>query len=61
MKSGDTIQGIKRIDLQNRGPWRRKMWWWLGGPIVLSKTFLAVWRKVGAPIEAPFSKPPEGG
>lgn len=38
-----------------------KMWWWLGGPIVLSKTFLAVWRKVGAPIEAPFSKPPEGG
>jgi deazaflavin-dependent oxidoreductase (nitroreductase family) len=56
MKSGDTIQGIKRIDLQNRGPWRRKMWWWLGGPIVLSKTFLAVWRKVGAPIEAPFIK-----
>jgi hypothetical protein len=56
MKPGDTIQGIKRIDLQNRGPWRRKMWWWLGGPLFLSKTFLAVWRKVGAPIEAPFIK-----
>ena len=51
MKSAETIQGITRVDLQNRGPWRRRIWWWLGGPIFLSKTFLAIFRKVGAPIE----------
>jgi len=52
MASGETIQGIKRVDLQNRGPWRRRMWWVLGGPIVTSKTGLNVWRTVGAPVEA---------
>lgn len=29
------------------------MWWWLGGAPAATKTGLAVWRKVAAPIEAP--------
>jgi deazaflavin-dependent oxidoreductase (nitroreductase family) len=36
------------------------MWWWLGGPIVTSKTFLAIWQKVGAPIEASVIKATDG-
>jgi deazaflavin-dependent oxidoreductase (nitroreductase family) len=60
MTSGDTIQGIKRVELRNRGPWRRRIWWWLGGPIITSKTGLAVWRKVGAPVEAQFIKATNG-
>jgi deazaflavin-dependent oxidoreductase (nitroreductase family) len=60
MASGDTIQGITRVDLQSRGPWRRRIWWWLGGPIITSKPALAVWRKVGAPIEAPVIKATRG-
>ena len=30
------------------------MWWLLGGPIITSKAGLAVWRRVGAPVEAQF-------
>ncbi len=31
------------------------MWWWLGGgPLTASKAWLAFWRKVAAPIEAPL-------
>ncbi|OBI87184.1 limonene-1,2-epoxide hydrolase family protein [Mycobacterium asiaticum] len=30
MKPRDTIQGITRVDLENRGPWRRRIWWWFG-------------------------------
>src|ERR1700753_18484 len=56
MASADTIQGIPRVDLQNRGPWRRRMWGWLGGPIVTSKTALAVFRRVSAPFEASVIK-----
>ncbi len=60
MKSGDTIQGITRVDLQSRGPWRRRMWWWLGGPIVNSKTAFAVFRKILAPFEASVIKATKG-
>ena len=32
------------------------MWWWMGGPLAASKTGLAVWRKIAAPLEAPLIK-----
>jgi deazaflavin-dependent oxidoreductase (nitroreductase family) len=56
----DTIQGIGRVDLQNRGPWRQRMWWWLGGPIVTSKAGLAFFRNVTVPIEASVIKVSKG-
>jgi deazaflavin-dependent oxidoreductase (nitroreductase family) len=60
MRSGDSINGIPRVDLETRGPWRRRVWWWLGGPLAASKAGLAVWRKVAAPIEAPLMKATRG-
>ncbi|MDT5204778.1 MAG: hypothetical protein QOD34_1414 [Mycobacterium sp.] len=48
----ENISGIPRADLQSRGPWRRRIFWWMGGPIFASKTGLAVWRKIAAPLEA---------
>jgi deazaflavin-dependent oxidoreductase (nitroreductase family) len=36
------------------------MWWWLGGPIVTSKTAFAVFRKVLAPVEASVIKATRG-
>ncbi|MFZ0832785.1 MAG: nitroreductase/quinone reductase family protein [Mycobacterium sp.] len=48
------INGIRRADLQSLGPWRRRIYWWMGGPIFASKTGLAVWRKIAAPLEAPL-------
>jgi deazaflavin-dependent oxidoreductase (nitroreductase family) len=55
MKPRETIHGIPRVDLQRRGPWRRRIWWWLGGPIILSKPALAVFKKINR-FEAPFIK-----
>lgn len=52
MTQRDCVNGIRRADLQSRGPWRRRIFWWMGGPIFASKTGLAVWRKVAAPLEA---------
>lgn len=52
MGQRDCINGIRRADLQSRGPWRRRIFWWMGGPIFASKTGLAVWKKVAAPLEA---------
>lgn len=49
-----TINGIPRVDLRSRGPWRRRLWWLVGGPLTSSKVGLAVWRSVAAPIEAPL-------
>lgn len=56
MSTDNTIGGIRRVDLQNRGPWRRRLWWGMGGPLFASKTGLKVWRKVAAPLEAPLIK-----
>ncbi len=58
--AADSINGIPRVDLQSRGPWRRRLWWWLGGPLTASKAGLAVWRKVAAPIEAPLIRVSRG-
>ena len=60
MSSRGDINGIRRVDLETRGPWRRRIWWWMGGPIAASKTGLTVWRKVAAPIEAPLMKASRG-
>ena len=49
-----TVNGIPRVDLQSRGPWRRRLWWLVGGPLTSSKAGLAVWRTVAAPLEAPL-------
>jgi deazaflavin-dependent oxidoreductase (nitroreductase family) len=60
MESADTIQGITRVDLQHRGQWRRRMWWWLGGPIFLSKAAMThVWPKINR-FEAPLIKATRG-
>ncbi len=58
--STDTIQGIPRVDLQTRGPWRRRLWWLAGGPLTASKPGLEVWRRIAAPIEAPLIKATRG-
>lgn len=60
MRSGGTINGIPRADLQTRGPWRRRFWWWMGGAPAASKTGLAIWRKVAAPVEARLIKATRG-
>jgi deazaflavin-dependent oxidoreductase (nitroreductase family) len=60
MMSKGSISGIPRVDLQTRGPWRRRLWWWMGGPIASSKPGLAVWRKVAAPVEAKLIKATRG-
>ena len=60
MDAENTINEIKRVDLETRGPWRRRMWWLLGGPMTASKTGLAVWRKVAAPVEAPLMRVSRG-
>jgi len=54
--SGDTINGIPRVDLQERPKWKRNLSWWMGGQLAATKPSLAVWRKVAAPIEAPIMK-----
>lgn len=60
MDSGGDLNGIRRVDLATRGSWRRRFWWWMGGPIAASRTGLAVWRKMAAPIEAPLMKASRG-
>src|ERR1700755_1492932 len=52
MSQKDSINGIRREDLQSRGPWQRRIFWWIGGPIFASKTGLAAWKKLAAPVEA---------
>lgn len=54
------INGIPCVDLESRGRWRRRVWWWLGGFVAASKTGLAVWRKVGAPLEVRLMKASRG-
>jgi deazaflavin-dependent oxidoreductase (nitroreductase family) len=54
------INGIRRIDLRNRGPWRRRFWWWMGGSLFASETGLALWRTLAAPVEAPLMRLTDG-
>jgi deazaflavin-dependent oxidoreductase (nitroreductase family) len=51
MSTDDTISGIRRVDLQTRGPWRRRLQWWMGGGIAASKPALAILRRVAMPFE----------
>ena len=60
MSTDDTIGGIRRVDLQNRGPWRRRLWWWAGGAIAATKTGLAFYRKYVVPFEARLIKASRG-
>ena len=39
----DTINGIPRVDLQERPLWKRNLNWGLGGPLLDTKAGLAVW------------------
>ena len=34
--------------------WKLKLNWWMGGQLATTKTGLAIWRKVAAPLEAPL-------
>jgi deazaflavin-dependent oxidoreductase (nitroreductase family) len=52
----DTINGIRRVDLQGRPLWKRNLGWALGGPLFASKKGLALWARVAAPVEAPLMK-----
>ena len=38
----------------------RNLNWWLGGQLAPTKTGLAIWRKVAAPLEAPIMKATRG-
>ena len=54
--SGDSVNGIPRVDLQARPLWKRNLNWWMGGQLASTKTGLAIWRKVAAPLEAPIMR-----
>ncbi|WNG91000.1 nitroreductase/quinone reductase family protein [Mycobacterium sp. ITM-2016-00318] len=60
MSSDDTINGIRRVDLQTRGPWRRRLQWWMGGGIAASKPALAILRRVAMPFEPTVMKVTRG-
>ena len=60
MMSGETIQASPACSCRAAGRGDEEYGGGWVGPIVLSKTFLAVWRKVGAPIEASFIKATRG-
>ena len=51
MSSDNTINGIRRVDLESRGPWRRRLQWMIGGQIAASKRALAIQRRVAMPFE----------
>lgn len=59
-KSSDTVNGIPRADLAARPLWKTTLSWWLGGQLAATKTGLAIWRKVAAPVEAPLMKATRG-
>jgi deazaflavin-dependent oxidoreductase (nitroreductase family) len=52
----DTVNGIPKVDLENRPLWKRNLNWLLGGQLATTKTGLAMWRRFAAPIEAPIMK-----
>jgi deazaflavin-dependent oxidoreductase (nitroreductase family) len=52
--SGDSVNGIPRADPEARPVWKRNLKWALGGQLWTTKTGLAIWRKVAAPLEAPL-------
>lgn len=56
IRAGDTINGIPRQDLQVRPVWKRNVAWLAGGRLAATKTALALYRKLAAPIEAPIMK-----
>jgi deazaflavin-dependent oxidoreductase (nitroreductase family) len=56
----DTVNGIPRVDLAERPVWKNKLNYWLGGQLATTKTGLAVWRKVAAPLEAPIMRATRG-
>ncbi|MGJ6126300.1 nitroreductase/quinone reductase family protein [Mycolicibacterium sp. Y3] len=56
----DSVGGIPRVELQTRGPWRRRLWWWAGGQLFATKRGLALWRKFAAPVEGPLMKATDG-
>ena len=58
--SGDTINGIPRADLRTQSKWKATLRWWAGGQLGSTKAFLAVYRKLAAPIEAPIMKATRG-
>ena len=58
--SGDSVNGIPRVDLQARPLWKRNLNWWMGGQLASTKTGLAIWRKVAAPLEAPIMRATRG-
>lgn len=60
MSRDNAINGIRRVDLQNRGPWKRRLSWWGGGALAATKTGLAFYRKYVVPFEAPLIKASRG-
>jgi deazaflavin-dependent oxidoreductase (nitroreductase family) len=60
MPTDHSINGIRRVDLQTRGPWRRRLSWWMGGALAASKPALAVLRRVAMPFEPTVMKATRG-
>lgn len=56
----DTLNGIPRVDLQARAPWKRTLSWWAGGKLVSTRLGTALYRGVVVPIEAPVMKASRG-
>ncbi|MHC9296711.1 nitroreductase family deazaflavin-dependent oxidoreductase [Mycobacterium sp. LTG2003] len=55
MRAG-TVNGIPRVELENRPTWKRDMAWWFGGKLFSTKPFSTMWRKLVVPLEAPVQK-----
>ncbi|HZA10017.1 nitroreductase family deazaflavin-dependent oxidoreductase [Mycobacterium sp.] len=58
--SGDTLNGIPRVDLHARPVWKRNLAWWTGGQLFATKAASAVWRKIAAPLDVPIIKATRG-
>ena len=54
--TAQTINGIPRRDLTHRPLWKRKLAWWMGARWISTVNGLELWRKYGAPVEAPLMK-----
>ncbi len=56
MFTTETINGIPRRDLARRPLWKRQLAWWMGARWISTVKGLELWRKYGAPVEAPLMK-----
>jgi len=58
--SGNSVNGIPRVDLPSRPLWKRNLSWRMGGRLIVTKPGAAFYRRVVVPLEAPVIKATRG-